>query len=209
MESVKLHFNHYYNYQEITEALQQLVEAFPNLTELSSIGKSYEGRDVWCITITNFTIGQPDTKPAIYIDGNTHAGEVTGSITALYTAYYLLKNYQHDKRITNLVNRYTFYIIPRVNPDGAELYLTTPHMLRSSVRPWPDSQVTELPGLHRDDIDGNGFILTMRVRDDLRGEWKISADDSRLLEPRKLDDIEGQFLVFENHSWNETEIRDS
>ncbi len=189
----KLRFNHYYNYNELTNALKELADNNDQYAKLSSIGKSYEKRDVWCITITDYSSGNPEEKPAIYIDGNTHAGEVTGSITALYTANYLLEN-KDKKEISTLLKDITFYIIPRVNPDGAEFYLTTPNTLRSSVRVWPDENISTLPGLHREDIDGDGYILNMRVRDDKRGAWKISKEDTRLMEPRRLDEREGEFF---------------
>lgn len=186
-------FDHYYRYAELTKAMQTLAAEYPGLCQMGSIGKSWEGREVWYLTITNQATGAADDKPAIYIDGNTHAGEVTGSMTALYTIYHLLYNYGHDEEVTYLLDHHTFYIIPRVNPDGAELYLTTPYMLRSSVRPWPFPEVTELPGLHAEDIDGDGFILQMRVRDDKKGEWKISSRDPRIMVPRLMDDREGPF----------------
>lgn len=188
----KLKFDHYYKFDELTKALEEMVKENPSFAKLSSIGKSYENRDVWCITITDYKQGDACNKPAIYIDGNTHAGEVTGSVTALYTANYLLIN-KEKQEIKELLKETTFYIIPRVNPDGAEFYLTTPNTLRSSVRVWPDEQVSELPGLHRSDIDGDGYILNMRVRDDKRGAWKISKHDRRLMEPRKLDEKDGEF----------------
>ncbi len=201
----QLKFDTYYKYAELTAALEQLSTDFSELCQMGSIGQSYEKRDVWYLTITSSMDREAADKPAIYIDGNTHAGEVTGSMTALYTANYLLQNYGKDPKITRLVDNYTFYIIPRVNPDGAELYLTTPNTLRSSVRVWPDEKISELPGLHREDIDGDGYILNMRVRDDARGAWKISAKDARMMEARKMDDVEGAYY----HIYPEGFIKDT
>jgi murein tripeptide amidase MpaA len=82
-----------------------------------------------------------------------------------------------------------------VNPDGAELYLTTPALLRSSVRAWPDSEeeFAEFPGLRREDVNGDGKILQMRVRDDNKGEWKASKKDVRLMIPRRPGERKGPF----------------
>jgi len=189
----KLRYDTYYQYDELTKALQDLAAAYPELCQLGSIGQSWEGREVWYVTLTNQATGPHSEKPAIYIDGNTHAGEVTGSMTALYTIDYLLRNYGHDPEVTWLLDTRTFYVVPRVNPDGAELYLTTPYMLRSSVRPWPYDDVSDMPGLYPEDIDGDGYILQMRVRDDLKGEWKVSSRDPRIMVPRLMDDRSGPF----------------
>lgn len=193
LSTVPIKYDTYYKYDELTDALRQLTAAYPTLCQMGSIGRSWQGRDVWYVTLTNQQTGNHAEKPAIYIDGNTHAGEVTGSITALYTIDYLLQNYGRDEEVTWLLDNRTFYVVPRVNPDGAELYLTTPYMLRSSVRPWPYADVSELPGLYAEDIDGDGYILQMRVRDDKKGEWKVSARDERILVPRLMDDRTGPF----------------
>ena len=192
---VEIGFDKYLTYGELTEYLRKSVEAYPDLASLESAGKSYEGRDIWAVTLTNRATGEPEKKPAIYVDGNIHAGEVTGCMVALYLIDYLLDNFGKDEEATYLLNTKTFYILPRVNPDGAELYLTTPTMLRSSVRHWPDweEDSTEMPGLHRADVNGDGKILQMRVRDDNRGEWKISKKDPRLMVPRGPADRKGPF----------------
>ena len=173
--------------------LEELISAYPALATLSSAGKSYEGRDIWAVTVTNSATGPATAKPALYAEGNIHAGEVTASMTCLYLLEYLCQNYGTCPEVTHLLNTKTFYLLPRVNPDGAEKYLTTPYLLRSSVRPYPGPEVAELPGLHPSDINGDGRILQMRVRDDKRGEWKLSIKDNRLLVRRTPSERGGQY----------------
>src|SRR5579885_1109236 len=69
----------YYTYEVLTKLLHDLVGAYPQLAEIESIGQSLEGRDLWVVTLTNQATGPALEKPAYWIDGNTHAGEVTGS----------------------------------------------------------------------------------------------------------------------------------
>ena len=190
---VPIKFDRYLLYHEIEKYLKATAEEYPDLCTLESIGESYEGRSIWALTITAASKGKPCEKPAIYVDGNIHAGEVTGSMAALYLIDYLVDNYGKDEEVTHLVDRVTFYVIPRVSPDGAELYLTTPHTLRSSVRVWPDEEEEDPPGLHREDINGDGKILQMRVRDDRKGEWKVSSLDPRLMVPRRPGERKGPF----------------
>lgn len=180
----------YYKYDEIVQLLRQWAEEYPNLTNLYSIGKTYEGRDMWLIEITNKETGCADNKPGYYVDGNFHAGEVTGSAVCLYTINHLLTQYGKDDEVTRLVDETSFYILPRVSCDGSELYLTTPTMLRSSTRPYPFED--EQPGLHMKDINGDGFITQMRIEDP-NGDWKVSDKDPRLMVRRQPDDVEGRF----------------
>lgn len=190
---VDIGFDKYLTYSEVTDYLKKTAGAYPHLASLESAGKSYEGRDIWALTVTNIKTGSASRKPAIYVDGNIHAGEVTGCMVALYLIDFLVDNYGRDEEVTRLLDTRTFYVLPRVNPDGAELYLTTPALLRSSVRPWPEEDVDELPGLHRADVDGDGMILQMRVRDDNKGEWKVSEKDPRLMVPRRPGEWKGPF----------------
>ena len=53
-------FDHYYRYAELTAILNDFASRFPALCRLGAIGKSYEGRDIWCLTLTNTATG-PDT----------------------------------------------------------------------------------------------------------------------------------------------------
>ena len=50
-------FDRFYRYDELTEILQGWAEERPELFRVESIGKSYEGRDIWLATVTNFETG--------------------------------------------------------------------------------------------------------------------------------------------------------
>lgn len=189
---MELKYDHYYLYEELESALKGLAEKYPSLMTLESAGKTPEGRDIWAVTITDTSAGCPSQKPAFYFDGNHHAGEVTGSMISVYIIDYLLKNFGKDERATKILKRYTVYAIPRVSPDGAEVYLTTPETLRSVPRPYPHPNPEEKEGLYPADIDGDGEILLMRVKDPA-GEWKVSPKDPRALVRRGPDEDEGTF----------------
>jgi len=200
-------------YDELTATLNAWVQEFPNFIKVESAGKSYEGRDVWGVTVTNLATGTPESKPAMYIDGNIHAGEVTGSMANLHLIYTLLTS--DDPKVKKLRDTRTYYVIPRVNPDGAELYLTTPTYLRSSVRPFPDFRKDEDPaGLHQQDINGDGRIQLMRIRNDQHGAWKISGEDNRMMVERTPFDLDGPFyniysegVLFDDKGQLATEVK--
>ena len=71
----------------------------------------------------------------MYIDGNTHAGEVSGGEICLYIIHHLLTNYGKDPLVTRLVDTRVFYILPKINPDGSDAYLPKPGAPR---RPRPE-----------------------------------------------------------------------
>ena len=181
-------FGDYFLYDALTAHLRGLAAAHPDLAGLESIGKTWRERDVWCMTLTNQTTGPHDEKPAFYIDANVHAEEITTSQTALYTIWYLLENYGAAPDVTWLLDHLTFYIIPRVNPDGAEISLTTGHHWCGNGRYLPGEEQTR--GLCQHDINGDGLIVQMRIEDPA-GEWKVSEEDPRLMVQREPGEVGG------------------
>jgi murein tripeptide amidase MpaA len=183
-----LDFSEYFRYDDLTRHLRGLAEAYPALASLQSLGKSWRGRDIWAMTLTNRATGADRDKPAFYIDAHIHAEEVATSHTALYTIWYLLTNYGGDALATWLLDNMAFYILPRTNPDGAEISLTTGHHWCGNGRYEPGEEQTR--GLCQGDTDGDGHIVQMRIADEA-GEWKVSKDDPRLMilrEPGEVGD---------------------
>jgi murein tripeptide amidase MpaA len=187
-----LRFDRYYRYAELTEQLRALQAAYPDLAELSSLGSSHEGRDVWLMTVTCQKTGPASEKPALWIDGNIHASEVSPSAACLYLLKTLLEGYGTREDVTRALDTRAFYICPRVNPDGAEWALADqPKIIRSSTRPHPyDEEAIE--GLEQADVDGDGRMLWMRVPDD-NGPWKVSAEEPRLLVRREPTEAGGRY----------------
>jgi len=183
-------FDQYYRYDEMTQLLRDFTQAFPELATLESIGQSYEGRDIWALTITQTATGPDREKPGFYVDGNIHGSEVTASVTALYFAWKLLSGYGEEVAITHLLDSNAVYIIPAISPDGVEHVLSGSGWVRSGTRLYPYEE--ERDGLHPQDIDGDGQILSMRIEDP-GGGWKVSKSDPRLLVPRRFNDVEGRF----------------
>ena len=186
-------YDRWYRYDELTELLRSWAEDAPGLMRVESIGKSYEGRDIWLVAVTNFDTGADLEKPAFLVEANIHALEVTGSTAALHLLHRLLTGYGSDERVTRALDTRTFYVLPRLNPDGAELALADrPRFVRSSVRPYP--VVDPQDGLHEEDVDGDGRILMMRLRDG-NGAWKPHPDEPRLMIRRDPDEgpADGEF----------------
>ena len=184
-------FDRFYRYEELTEILRAWAQERPGLFRLDSIGSSYDGREIWLCTLTNFQTGSDLEKPAFLIEANIHSIEVTGTTAALHLIERLLSGHGDDERVTRLLDSRTFYVVPRLNPDGPELALAErPRFIRSSTRPWPLAE--EVDGLHEEDLDGDGRILMMRVPDP-NGTWKPHPEEPRMLVRREPDDADGEY----------------
>ena len=177
-------FNRFLRYDEMTAWLRSLAAAHPTLLTVESYGTSHQGRDLLVATITDTRQGEHHTKPAHWIDANIHAVEVTGGVAALYIIHDLVNKFvAGDATVVEALRTRTFYIAPRVNPDGVEDALRDrPLFHRSSVRAWPWSDGHRWPGLHPQDIDGDGRILTMRIAD-VDGGWMQHPQEPRVMIP--------------------------
>jgi murein tripeptide amidase MpaA len=185
-------FDTYYRYTDLTRVLQEFAREHPQLLRLSSIGRSHEGRDIWLATVTSNASGPDGEKPALWVDGNIHATEVAGSMACLYLLQHLVDGYGRDAQVTRCLDTRVFYVCPRLNPDGAEWALAdVPRLIRSSTRPYPYDE-EPVGGLVREDIDGDGRVLTMRIADP-NGPWKVSERDPRLLVRRDPTETGGSY----------------
>jgi zinc carboxypeptidase len=183
-------FDRYLRYDELTAELHALAAEHADLLELTSIGRSHEGRDIWLATVTDSSTGPHEDKPAHWVDANIHATELTGSVAALHLIHHLLTSDADD--VVRARRTRTFYVVPRLNPDGAELAMADqPRLLRSSVRRWPWLDEHVPPGLDEGDVDGDGRILTMRIADP-NGAWRAHHDEPRLLVRREPDEAGGE-----------------
>lgn len=186
-----MNFSHYFTNDELESILKQWSEEFPDLVNLNQIGTSHEKRPIWLLTLTNRGTGKAVDKPAIWLDGNIHATELAGTTIALSFIYFALTNYGKNRQVTRQLDTITYYVVPRINPDGAAVAMSSnPKFLRSGVRPYPWEETDE--GLHVEDIDGDSRILQMRISDP-NGDWKVSDQDKRFMIKRNPEELEGQF----------------
>src|ERR1043165_1033540 len=97
-------FDHYYRYDELTSLLQAMAEAHPDLLRLESVGKSHEGREIWLATVTRFEAGPAEEKPALWVDGNIHATEVSACSACIYLLERLATEHGKDADITRCLD---------------------------------------------------------------------------------------------------------
>jgi len=117
----------FHNYSEITAALRSLNSRHADITRLSSIGQSLEGREIWGLhinTTPESLTAQSSTKPGYIVMGAHHAREHLSVEIPLMFAEHLLAN-RGDSRVAALLEGRDIWIIPMVNPDGAEYDIST------------------------------------------------------------------------------------
>ncbi|MFO1338346.1 MAG: M14 family metallopeptidase [Burkholderiaceae bacterium] len=185
-------FDRFYRHAELAALLQAYAAARPGLVEVRSLGQSHEGREIGLVVLTNRATGADTDKPAFWVDGNIHAAELTASTACLYWLHQLVAGHGSDPQVTELLDTRVVYLVPRLNPDGAELALADrPRHIRSSTRPYPFDE-EPVDGLTVQDVDGDGRILQMRLKDP-NGGWKPHPDEPRLLVPREPGEFGGSY----------------
>jgi hypothetical protein len=182
---VPMHWDRFYDHKGIGEILHRIAAAWPDRARVSSIGKSVQGRDIWMITVTNFNHGDPDRKPAMYIDGNIHSNEIQGSEFAMYTAWYLTEMADSVSAVDSLLDDRVLYIVPTINPDARDHFIHQPNTASSprtglAPRDNDGDGVIDEDGL--DDLDGDGNITQMRRRNP-NGRLVTSPVDPRIMIP--------------------------
>ncbi len=161
---VNLSFNQYHDWQEMEQTLRKLETAFPKFLKLRSIGQSYQGRELWYMTINNPETGAEQDKAAMYIDANIHGNEIQGGEVCLYTIWYLMENYPYNDYVKKLVDERVYYLFPSVNPDGRDLWLHQGAQARSSQHPYDEDDDGLYDEDGPEDLDGDGEVGSMFLK---------------------------------------------
>jgi len=165
---VAVRWNRFNTYEETANILKRLAAAHPDRCKLVSLGKSHGDHEMWLLALTNFKTGEDTAKTAFWIDGGIHANELQAVEVPLYTAWYLLEMYGRSEFITRLLDERTFYILPMLSPDSRDAHMTKPnttHSPRTGQRPVDDDRDGLIDEDGPDDLDGDGHITQMRVKD--------------------------------------------
>ena len=128
----------FHTYAELTADVAATAAAHPDIVSRFSIGKSYQGRDIWAVKISdNVTVDE--NEPEVLYDGGTHSDEHMGVEMTLHIMHWLVNGYGTDPRITNIVNNREIYIVFEVNPDGNEYDISGGrfHFWRKNRQPTP------------------------------------------------------------------------
>ncbi|MEM8863976.1 MAG: M14 family metallopeptidase [Planctomycetota bacterium] len=196
---VAARWNFYRDYAEATGLLKQIAAAHPKWCRLESLGQSYGGRELWVMTITNQadTSENEDSKPGFWIDGGIHANELQAVDVVLYTAWYLAETAERSEFTQRLLNERVIYLMPMMSPDSRDAHMYRPNSTNSPrggqmpVDDDRDGLVDEDPS---EDLDGDGSITQMRIRDP-NGKYKVHPEYPNYMvriEPGELASFTGE-----------------
>ncbi|KAI1644635.1 uncharacterized protein F4817DRAFT_346318 [Daldinia loculata] len=131
-------YDSYHDYQDHIQYFEDLQKSFPNNSELISSGTSYEGRNIYGLHLWG---ASGPGKPAVLYHGNVHAREWITSPVVEYITLQLVSGYNDGDNLTrSFLDKYDFYIVPIVNPDGFAYSQTTDRLWRKNRQPPPGNQ---------------------------------------------------------------------
>lgn len=191
-------FDRFYRYEDIEKFLFSAVSERKDVLRLESLHETKEGRKVYLAVITDFSTGEDREKSAYYIQANVHANEGAGTTAAIYFIHRLLNCPEYEQVLKDMV----FYIVPRVNPDGAEYALSTHGPIRSRI--FYNDRVN---GLIPKDMNEDGYILNMRIEDP-SGTYREDEEDRRIMVRRRPGDCGPFYKVYTEGYINEYDGRE-
>ncbi len=193
-------------------AIDQLAAAHRNVVTVTEVARSPGNRPVRAIRLAAGT--GPDDRPALLILANAWGPHLVGSEVALNITTLLANAYGRDSAVTALLDTRTLYVIPRMNPDAAEAFFRTPRYERIRNDGSADDDHDWLVDEDGpEDLNGDGLITMMRVRDPA-GEWRPDSANPALL--RKADRARGEVGTYRlytegadndhDQAWNEDPV---
>ena len=199
--SVPLFYAQTANYQPPTEIglrLKKLAGQYPNLCQLSSIGKSYGGLDIYLLEIAaSRNKVKPEDRQSVLVVANSEGAHLPGTEAALGLAETIISAYSKDNYWTDFLNKRTIYIISVVNPDAASAYFSSPRLERTyNGRPVDEDNDGLIDEDGPEDLNGDGLITKMRVKSP-EGRWIIDPAEPRLMrlaDPKKGE--KGEYLLY-------------
>ena len=109
----------FHNYQEMSDDISAVQAAHPDIVQKFSIGKSYQGREIWAAKISD-NVATDEDEPEVLFDGMHHAREHLTVEMTLHVLHHFADNYGIKAKITKLVDNREIWIVFDLNPDGGE-----------------------------------------------------------------------------------------
>ncbi|KAI1170705.1 hypothetical protein F4777DRAFT_583655 [Nemania sp. FL0916] len=200
-------FDSYHDYTDHIAYFQSLHDLFPNNSEIISSGYSVENRSLYGLHLWG---ASGPGKPAVLYHGTVHAREWISTAVTEYLAYKLATGYgSGDKDALAALDKYDFYIIPIVNPDGFAYTQTTQRLWRKNRQPGPNGSTCYGRDINRNwefawDANPQG-ASTNPCSETYKGERPSDSPENQGLDKlvRQLRDGAGIKLYIDWHSYGQ------
>ncbi len=177
-------FEGFHTTAEIAADAAAVEAAHPDIAKRFSIGKSYQGRELWAMKISDH-VGTDEAEPEVLFDGGTHSDEHMGVEMVLKIMHWLADGYGKDSRITRIVQQREIWLVFSVNPDGATFDIKDGkfHFWRKNRQPTPGSTSigTDLNRNFGYHWGGGGKTSTNPQAITYRGPKAFSAPETRAM----------------------------
>lgn len=119
--AITLEFRHH-DYMEMSKLLKQTASLCADISVLYSIGRSFEGKELFVIEFSNNPGQHEMFEPEFKYIANMHGNEALGREMLIYLAQYLCSEYlSGNQRVQTLINNTRIHLLPSMNPDGYEI----------------------------------------------------------------------------------------
>ncbi len=170
-DDVSIDWTQYHDYGNLTRILLQMNRTYSNVASVFSIGKSYLGREIWTVRLTDESSRAPKTE--MLIVGHHHAREVISAETPLYLINYLAKSFAYNQTITQLLRQRIIYVVISLNVDSLDTIKQNPWQ-RKNLHPFDDDEDGRMDEDIIKDIDGDGTIGEWtKVQQTGKNEWVL------------------------------------
>lgn len=169
--SISLLFpDQYHDPTKLLEELQQIADTAPEIVDLFTIGNSVQGREIYCLRITNEQNIYP--KAGVLFVAHHHAREQITVEAALRFLVRLVNNYGVNQKITEYIDHEEIFIIPTLNPDGLFYVVEEENFwLRRNLSPIDDDNDGITNEDPTEDTNGDGIISEYDIIDSNTGEF--------------------------------------
>lgn len=166
----------YLNFADLSGELRAVVDSSPRAS-LRSLGQSREGREIWIVEITEPEEPAVGERPGVLVVGNLSGDHLVGSQMALETIRFLVGDQAGEADLA----QHVIYVVPRLNPDGAEaMFRGARDGHRLNALAFDADNDGRLDEDGPDDLNGDGVITVMRVADP-DGVFFVDPDEPRLM----------------------------
>ncbi|AEO62799.1 uncharacterized protein THITE_2107410 [Thermothielavioides terrestris NRRL 8126] len=127
-------FRDYQTLAVIVSWMRLLEAMFPSIAQMTSVGKSYEGRDIFALRVGARSDNGEANGPrkTILITGGLHGREWISTSSVNYLLWSVITSYDREPMITKLLEHFDIVFIPVLNPDGYEYSWQSDRLWRKS-----------------------------------------------------------------------------